>query len=39
MEREEGEEVEHFLIMWAPWIVIIVSIVALFGWGAKGDTK
>ncbi|WP_411909087.1 cytochrome bd oxidase small subunit CydS [Bacillus sp. RAR_GA_16] len=30
---------EHFLMMWAPWIVIIVSIVALFGWGAKGDTE
>ncbi|MGG1687396.1 MULTISPECIES: cytochrome bd oxidase small subunit CydS [Bacillales] len=30
---------EHFLMMWAPWIVIVVSVVALFGWGAKGDTK
>ncbi|WP_442865089.1 cytochrome bd oxidase small subunit CydS [Alkalihalobacillus sp. CinArs1] len=30
---------EHFLIMWAPWIVIVLSVLALFGWGAKGDTK
>ncbi|WP_404800777.1 cytochrome bd oxidase small subunit CydS [Guptibacillus algicola] len=30
---------EHFLIMWAPWIVIFLSVLALFGWGAKGDTK
>ncbi|WP_377888118.1 hypothetical protein [Alkalihalobacillus sp. R86527] len=30
---------EHFLIMWAPWIVITLSVLALFGWGAKGDTK
>ncbi|MFK3958066.1 cytochrome bd oxidase small subunit CydS [Guptibacillus hwajinpoensis] len=30
---------EHFLMMWAPWIVIVVSVVALFCWGAKGDTK
>ncbi|WP_394174332.1 cytochrome bd oxidase small subunit CydS [Guptibacillus hwajinpoensis] len=29
---------EHFLIMWAPWIVIVLSVAALFGWAAKGDT-
>ncbi|WP_425451916.1 cytochrome bd oxidase small subunit CydS [Bacillus taeanensis] len=29
----------HFLIMWAPWLIIFGAISSLFIWGAKGNTN
>ncbi|WP_425467085.1 cytochrome bd oxidase small subunit CydS [Pseudalkalibacillus caeni] len=29
----------HFLIMWAPWIVIILAIASVFAWGTYGKTE
>jgi hypothetical protein len=28
----------HFLIIWAPWIVVALATASLFAWGAKGKT-
>ncbi|MFC4618304.1 hypothetical protein ACFO4N_06115 [Camelliibacillus cellulosilyticus] len=30
---------QHFLIIWAPWIVLICAIGTLFIWGAWGKTE